>query len=168
MKLAGIAIGDGLCDPATMFNYADFLLQVGLLDVKQAAHFREEQDKAKKYISEKNFRAAFEIFDELLNGDKLNGSLPYFKQVTGLDFYFNFLLTKAPASFAYYNTFVQLPQTRRAIHVGSLTYNDGSMVETKLLDDVMKSVKPWIAELMNNYKVECVISSLNSASISFM
>lgn len=27
------------------------------------------------------------------------------------------------------------------------------MVETKLENDIMKSVKPWIAELMENYKV---------------
>ncbi|OQR72929.1 putative serine carboxypeptidase CPVL isoform 1 [Tropilaelaps mercedesae] len=153
MKLAGIAIGDGLCDPATMFDYADFLLQIGLLDNTQATHFRTEQNKAKTYIEQGDYISAFKIFDELLNGDKLNGTQSYFKQVTGLDVYYNFLLTKEPASFSYYNTFVQTPQTRRAIHVGNMTYNDGSIVEMRLEGDIMRSVKPWIAELMNNYKV---------------
>jgi len=153
MKLTGIAIGDGLCDPATMFDYADFLLQVGLIDDLAAVHFRAEQDKAKKFIEQGDFIGAFRVFDALLNGDKLNGTKPYFFNVTGLDFYYNFLLSKAPDSFAYYNTFVQTPHTRRSIHVGNLTYNDGSVVEDKLLGDVMRSVKPWIAELMNNYKV---------------
>jgi len=153
MNLKGIAIGDGLCDPITMLDYADFLFQVGLLDEQNAQHFRKEQDHAKKCIQDGDYMCAFTIFDELLNGDKLNGSKPYFYNVTGLDFYYNFLLTKEPPSFAYYNTYVQTDQARKAIHVGSLPYNDGGIVETKLEEDIMKSVKPWIAELMNNYKV---------------
>ncbi|XP_003748333.1 probable serine carboxypeptidase CPVL [Galendromus occidentalis] len=154
MKLKGIAIGDGLCDPVTMLDYGDFLQSIGLLDDAQADHFRSEQARAKAFIEKEDWRNAFLIFDQLLNGDKLpNGTLPYFRQITGLNFYYNYLLTKEPASFGYYNAFVQSEKTRAAIHVGNLTYNDGSVVETKLENDVMKSVKPWIAELMEHYKV---------------
>ena len=46
-----------------------------------------------------------------------------------------------------------MPEVRKAIHVGNLTYNDGSAVEKHLLKDVMDTVKPWVAVLMNNYKV---------------
>ena len=46
-----------------------------------------------------------------------------------------------------------MPEVRKAIHVGNLTYNDGSAVEKHLLKDVMDTVKPWIAVLMDNYKV---------------
>ena len=38
---------------------------------------------------------------------------------------------------------------RRNIHVGNRTYNDGSTVEKHLVQDVMKSVKPWIEALLN-------------------
>jgi len=46
-----------------------------------------------------------------------------------------------------------MPEVRKAIHVGNLTYNDGSTVEKYLLKDVMDTVKPWVAVLMDNYKV---------------
>ncbi len=36
------------------------------------------------------------------------------------------------------------------MHVGNLTYNSGVAVEKHLLADVMKSVKPWIEELVND------------------
>ena len=94
MKLKGIAIGDGLCDPVTMLDYGDFLQKIGLIDDTQADHFRSEQAKAKKFIENNDYNSAFLIFDTLLNGDKLpNGTKPYFQQITGLNFYYNFLLT---------------------------------------------------------------------------
>lgn len=46
-----------------------------------------------------------------------------------------------------------LPQVRRAIHVGNLTFHSGAEVEKHLLEDVMKSVKPWLSVLMDNYRV---------------
>lgn len=42
---------------------------------------------------------------------------------------------------------------RQAIHVGNRTFNDGSKVEKYLREDMLKSVKPWLTEIMNNYKV---------------
>ena len=55
----------------------------------------------------------------------------------------------------YFNDFVQLPDVRRAIHVGDKTWNDGKAVEMHLVEDVMKSdVKPWIQTIMDSgYKV---------------
>lgn len=145
MRLAGFAVGDGLCDPVTMLNYADFALQIGLIDQALATKLRVKQDNARTLISEGKFAEAENSFNEI-NSDIMTAS--------GFSFHYNFLLSKAPASFAYYNEFVQTPKTRRAIHVGNLTYNDGMMVQEKLTDDFMRSVKPWIVELLNNnYKV---------------
>ena len=38
------------------------------------------------------------------------------------------------------------------MYLGNLTYNDGSKVEQFLIEDIMKSVKPWIEEIMEHYK----------------
>jgi vitellogenic carboxypeptidase-like protein len=46
-----------------------------------------------------------------------------------------------------------MDDTRRAIHVGNLTYNEGNTVEMHIINDIMQSVKPWVATLMDNYKV---------------
>ena len=58
-----------------------------------------------------------------------------------------------PEEFNYYNNFLTKPEVRNAIHVGNLTYNDGTAVEKHLMLDVMDTVKPWVATLMDNYKV---------------
>lgn len=58
-----------------------------------------------------------------------------------------------PADQGYFSRFVTLPTVRRSIHVGNLTFHDGSEVEKHLLQDVMKSIKPWLGVLMNNYRV---------------
>ncbi|XP_064467760.1 probable serine carboxypeptidase CPVL [Ornithodoros turicata] len=152
INLRGIAIGDGMCDPETMFDYADFLYQVGLVDRNQASFIRRESERARDLIRQKRFMEAFYIFDKLLNGDETNSS-SYFQNVTGLNFYYNFLLAQSPPEFDFYHTFVQAPRIRKSIHVGDLPFNDGSKCEAHLLDDMMRSVKPWVGTLMDHYKV---------------
>ena len=46
-------------------------------------------------ITAKNFKQAFQLFDNLLNGD-LSGHPSYFAQVTGYKYYFNYLITQMP------------------------------------------------------------------------
>ena len=58
-----------------------------------------------------------------------------------------------PEDQGYFSQFVTLPAVRRSIHVGNLTFHDGSLVEKHLLEDVMKSIKPWLGVLMDNYRV---------------
>nr|KAG5694229.1 hypothetical protein BaRGS_035333 [Batillaria attramentaria] len=153
INFKGMAIGDGLCDPATMMDkYAPFMYNLGMLDEMQRDYFQSMTDKAVQYISHSQYMEAFLIFDMLLNGDLVKQT-PYFKNVSGLSDYYNFLRTESPKEFDYYGTYLADPTVRRAIHVGNLTYNDGQEVEKHLLNDVMASVKPWIAVLLDNYKV---------------
>ena len=153
IPLKGIAIGDGLCDPQTMFRYGEYLYQIGLLDENQRDFFNSEEKKAVKYIENGQYFDAFKIFDFLLNGDLINGT-SYFTNITGLTFYYNFLLSTAPDDFSYYSKYLGLEATRRAIHVGNLTYNEGNVVEMHIINDIMNTVKPWFAALLDaNYKV---------------
>ena len=62
-------------------------------------------------------------------------------------------LRQEPEEYGYYGNYLADPSVRLAIHVGNLTYNDGTPVEKHLLNDIMASVKPWIAVLLDNYKV---------------
>lgn len=154
VNLRGIAIGDGMVDPETMYNYADFLYQIGLVDQRQADYIRDKTEQAVDDIKHGRYLDAFLIFDELINGD-ITSKTPYFKNVTGLDFYYNFLLSREPKCFGYYHAFVDSPVVRCAIHVGNLTFNNGDATESHLREDIMQSVKPWLASLMDKpqYKV---------------
>ncbi len=87
-----------------------------------------------------------------MNGD-LSGHPSYFSNSTGFNYYFNYLLSESPKEFDFYPKFLQLPQTRKSLHVGNLPYNDGKEVERHLVADVMQSVKPWVQELLEHYKV---------------
>ncbi|KAG8442963.1 hypothetical protein GDO86_011689 [Hymenochirus boettgeri] len=58
-----------------------------------------------------------------------------------------------PLDQEYFGSFLSLSEVRKSIHVGNLTFHDGSEVEKHLLSDVMKTVKPWLAVLMDNYRV---------------
>lgn len=42
---------------------------------------------------------------------------------------------------------------RAAIHVGNRTFSDGADVEKYLREDTLQSVKPWLVEIMDHYKV---------------
>ncbi|XP_040328301.1 putative serine carboxypeptidase CPVL isoform X2 [Herpailurus yagouaroundi] len=99
-----------------------------------------------------DFYATGEVLDKLLDGD-LTNSPSYFQNVTGCPSYYNLLQCKEPEDQNYYGKFLSLPQVRQAIHVGNRTFSDGSQVEKYMREDTVKSVKLWLAEIMDNYKV---------------
>lgn len=148
IPLKGIAIGDGLCDPQTMFGYGDYLFQIGLLDENQRNFFNQEEQKAVQLIAKQQFFEAFKIFDFLLNGDLIN-TTSYFTNITGLTFYYNFLMSKSPDEFSYYPSYLGLGSTRNAIHVGNLTYSEGNVVEMHIINDIMNTIKPWFTALLD-------------------
>ncbi|KAK7080870.1 hypothetical protein SK128_028085 [Halocaridina rubra] len=152
INLKGMAIGDGLCDPVSMTDYGDFLYQIGLIDDIDLQYFKEQSSLAVKYIEDEKWLDAFKVFDSLLNGDK-TGYPSYFTNVTGLTYYFNYVAQSEPKDMDYWPMFINKPLVRRSIHVGNMTFHGGEKVEEYLEEDIMKSVKPWIEELLDNYKV---------------
>lgn len=189
INLQGLAIGDGLCDPRNMGGYGPFLFQVlqanvlticlkpffftqvGLIDEPQREHFNQVEKAATELIDAGQYFKAFQLWDELLNGDLTANTGSYFKNATGLNYYYNFLLDTEPADFEYYNAYLGLSETRevgflrdlsfvfvyqtyglfisQAIHVGNRPYNDGAAVEQHIVNDIMQSVRPWVEELLD-------------------
>ncbi|XP_014392486.1 PREDICTED: probable serine carboxypeptidase CPVL [Myotis brandtii] len=153
INLKGIAIGDAYFDPESIIGgYASFLYQIGLLDERQRKYFQKLSETCVKYIKEEKWFQAFEVMDKLLDGD-LTTDPSYFQNVTGCSNYYNILQCTEPEDQSYYQQFLSLTQVRRAIHVGNRTFHDGSIVEKYLREDTVKSVKPWLTAIMNNYKV---------------
>lgn len=155
INLKGLAIGNGLCDPINQLKYSDYLYQIGLIDTNTQQVVRDYEAKGVQYIKDKNWVEAFKIFDALLNADTTNGT-SYFKNVTGFDNYFNFLIAKEPAddTIARMSVYVQKSELRRAIHVGNVSFSGVAKdVELNLLSDIMQSVAPWISTLLDNYRV---------------
>ena len=61
----------------------------------------------------------------------------------------------------------QTSAVRKTIHVGNRTFNDGSNVEKHLVQDVMKSVKPWIEALLDAGRYRDVRVRLTVFDIAF-
>lgn len=145
VNLRGMAIGDGFSDPPVMVQaYADFMYQTGLVDELQRDHVANQTNTTVSLIKQKKWMEALAVWGETID---------YFSKCSGLHDYFNYLRCKMPDDMSYYGKWLSLSDVRRSIHVGSLTYNDGSKVEQYLAVDMMQSVKPQLTEAMNYYKV---------------
>jgi len=152
INLKGIAVGDGLIDPISQLAYGDYLYNIGLIDEKQKAVLDAESEKAYGFIKNKDWKGALNQFDIIVNGD-FHPS--YFQNMTGYEYYFNFLISSQPECFDYYPRFLEKPSTRKALHVGNLPYSDDAKtVEEHLAMDMMQSVRPKLEELINHdYRV---------------
>ncbi|KAJ0173345.1 hypothetical protein K1T71_011521 [Dendrolimus kikuchii] len=152
INMKGIAIGNGLSDPEHQLVYGKYLYQIGLIDWNQAKVFESYENKTIDYIKQQNWNKAFETFDSLLNGDMIDGK-SLFTNMTGFNFYFNFLHTKDYTEYEDFGPMLQKSSVRKDLHVGDLPFHNGSVVEKHLQDDIMKSVAPWISELLDHYYI---------------
>lgn len=156
INFQGMGIGNGLCDPLHQLQYGDYLYQLGLIDTKGRDLFHEYEEKGRTAIKKRDFNAAFDIFDELINMDQLpSGSL--FKNMTGYDTYFNYMKVVDDGADAGMNGFLKRSDVRKAIHVGNLTFHgldgDENKVEMHLKADVMDTVAPFLTELLEHYRI---------------
>jgi len=108
----------------------------------------EQENKARGQILGGDYKAAFQTFDEVLNGD----IFPYptlFRNLTGLQYYFNMLWDRDMTPYGDWETYVQQPFMRAVLHVGQRPLNKGLTVEQHLIEDVMRSVASWLAILLD-------------------
>ncbi|KAL1491742.1 hypothetical protein ABEB36_012293 [Hypothenemus hampei] len=155
INLQGLSMGNGLSDPEHQFKYGVYLYQLGLIDLNTLNIVQDYENRAIKFIQNKQFTQAFEIFDTLLNGD-MNNHTSLFKNTTGFDNYFNYLYPVDPTNgeLQLMAKYVQRNDIRAAIHVGNASFsNITNIVEENLKNDIMQSVAPWISELLSNYRV---------------
>ncbi|CAL1685700.1 unnamed protein product [Lasius platythorax] len=153
INLKGLAIGNGLCDPENQLLYGDYLYQIGLIDLNGKAEFQRYEQKIREFIQQKKFLKAFETFDLLLNGD-LNGTPSLFYNLTGFDYYYNYLTTKDNNDSDWMSEWIQRVDVRYAIHVGNNTFHfESSTVEEHLKEDFMQSIIVLLKDLLEHYRV---------------
>lgn len=154
INLQGFTIGNGLSDPEHQFKYGEYLYQIGLVDSNTKQSIQNLEAEGVKFIQNKQWAQAFQVFDNLLNGD-LNNHTSIFKNVTGFTNYFNYLnSTDKNVELENLGKYIQRDDVRAAIHVGNATFHgeENPEVEKNLMEDVMQSVAPWIAELLSHYR----------------
>lgn len=101
------------------------MYQLGLIDTNALKIVQDYEAQGVKYIQNKQFDKAFDVFDTLLNGD-FNNHTSLFKNLTGFDNYFNYLYPVDPMNLELQRMgkYIQRDDVRAAIHVGNTTFND--------------------------------------------
>lgn len=151
LKLKGIAMGNGLCDPVNMMIYSKYLYEIGLIDSNTKELFQAKEDAIRSLINEENWVEATLAFGQLILGYGAESTM--FQDNTAMRMFYNYLKSKDDDGIARTGQFLNRNSIRKKIHVGNLTYNDGALVERYLMADIMKSIAPWLTELLNNYRV---------------
>ncbi|XP_071942895.1 probable serine carboxypeptidase CPVL [Antedon mediterranea] len=152
INLKGMAIGDGLCDPESMFPaYGDFLYQIGVMDNNEKNYVDTQIDTVVQLIQEKQFLKANQVLSPIIEGGD-SGRPSFFTNVTGLSSYYNYL-DDTPPPFGDYAAFLNQDEVRKAIHVGTVPFNNGDDAANNLEVDITQTIKPWLETLADNYKV---------------
>ena len=153
INLKGLAIGNGLTDPGNQLIYGDYLYQLGLIDLNGRDAFHMYEQKGRDLIQQKKFDDAADIFDLLLNGD-FHATPSLFTNLTGYNYYFNYLHTSDSDNQDWMSEWIQQADVRRAIHVGNSSFHtEDKKVEEHLKSDIMQSLAVLIADLVDHYKV---------------
>ncbi|BES89374.1 unnamed protein product [Nesidiocoris tenuis] len=145
MNLKGFAIGNGLVDPENMMKYGDYLWEHGLVDREGLARFHAVENSIVDAIRSERFADAAAGFEKVFR---------LVVETTGnVDMYDYLIDGEDEIKDTIIGKFLCQAKVRKSIHVGNLTYNDGSTVASMLREDMMKSVKPWFQVLLEHYRV---------------
>ncbi|KYR01979.1 peptidase S10 family protein [Tieghemostelium lacteum] len=149
INLVGVAIGDGLVDPATQVTqYANLCYYTGLCDLVQQDTMLMYQEKIIFNIQEQNWMEANNLFTDLINGPP-----DYFQNITGNPNYYDIRRSVEPSYGGNYVAFVNSSAIRQLIHVGNNYFQNNNNVYLHLQEDIPKSVIQYVPTLIENYKV---------------
>ena len=158
IPLKGIAVGDGFNDPISQVHFGNVLQNLGLVDKQGRKYFEVQEHTIRNFILKGKFAQGFEIFDKLMGFTFAHGKRNNtFYNFTGLEQYYNFLLSTHPPSFENHVKFLDKNNcTRRSLHVGNQPYTESSnSVLLSLRNDILQSCKSSMEDLLNSklYKV---------------
>nr|XP_018897588.1 PREDICTED: venom serine carboxypeptidase-like [Bemisia tabaci] len=138
IHVGGLMLGNAWTDPINQLSYGAYLYKLGLIDRRTKSRMEEKEEFARALLRAGNWREADHTVDEVYNE---------FLQASGVDLY-DFVNDDVFKGMDDTRTFMEKEETRKAIHVGNLTFNDGYSSAWHLSDDVMQSVRPWVEELL--------------------
>ncbi|CAG9791158.1 unnamed protein product [Diatraea saccharalis] len=151
INLKCLAMGNAYCDPINQMDYGNYLYQHGLIDDNQLVVFEKMQSNIEVEIKKNHWENADFLMNTLIDGDLTNFS--YFKSYTGFKDYYNILNTQSLDNLSVFTDLLHNDKIRRIVHVGGLPFNSGEEVQFNLIFDILKSVAPYIAELLSHYRI---------------
>ena len=122
---------------------------IGLANAAQKARIGDYCSKTIQFIKAGDYLSAFNVWDEMLNGD-VYPYPNYFHNISGSNDYDNLMNTNAPPDFDYYASYMTRDDVREALHVGTRPYStNASDCERHLLADFHVSYRPELETVLN-------------------
>ncbi|KAL0268029.1 UNVERIFIED_CONTAM: hypothetical protein PYX00_010118 [Menopon gallinae] len=144
IRLEGLAIGNGLIDPINQLHYAEFFYQLGFIDSATKKKIEGEEEEIRRLVKSGKYAEAGNMRHDMIA--KTFGIPAGFKTV------YNFLVPEGEPR-PNYQAFLQLPEVRKALHVGNIHWDNGTLCRDILWSDLMQSMRPWLETLMDHYRV---------------
>mmetsp|Transcript_65976 Transcript_65976/g.103844 ORF Transcript_65976/g.103844 Transcript_65976/m.103844 type:complete len:494 (-) Transcript_65976:135-1616(-) len=149
IPLKGVAIGDGWIDPVNMIPaYPNLMRNLGLANDKEVSVIQDYCDRSVGLIQQGNMLGAFNLWDEMLNGD-IFPYPNYFHNITGSNNYDNLMMTNNPPDESYFAKYLNQPDIRKAIHVGDACFGcNAGTCEKNLMSDFHVSLRPELESIL--------------------
>lgn len=149
INLKGLAIGNGVTDPINQLVFGDLSHYLGLIDDNYRQIFNTYQNAAIAYIEAGNFLGAVQATFSLINTPNC-----LFNNITGFTSPFNFLKQHGyDEAIDAVNEFMSTSGIPKYLHVGErpfVPFSTPNVVLSYLINDIMQSVAPWVAELIDS------------------
>lgn len=154
VPLRGVAIGDGLTDPATQVTgYSTVAYAFGIADLNQRDHFEQKQLEMVSLIKAANWSGCVEVFESLVDGPP-----DYFSNISGSTDYYDLRILESPDFGGPYGAFLALPSTHEALHTGSYVYNSQDDAAAEALnDDICRTELPDLTTLLEDKDVRVLL-----------
>lgn len=155
INIYGLFIGNPMINPEDMLlHYSSYLSAHGLVDDKGRETLRKREELILSHIYAKHWAEAAELFQDTFFDGAYAKKVSMFIELTGIRNHYN-LLQDTINFRPFWMNFLNKNSTKEALHVrDNVKFEEASGdVYEKMKPDVMKSMKPQIGIVLENFRV---------------
>lgn len=160
-KLKGLILENGICDPLTTLNVANYFYNLGILDAKKTDVLLKEEKQIITLLKANKFEQAFDKYDTYIKG-LLTSYRTKFNNYTMYTSSHNLLYTTEHRSYGSYINYMNKEMIRKYLHVHKdVEYRNGEEAVKKLKGELMKSSLKDLGYLLNKYNILFYYGQMN-------
>ncbi|KAL1124580.1 hypothetical protein AAG570_001204 [Ranatra chinensis] len=146
LNLKGVYIDNPWIDPSIQLGYGTHFYDIGLIDRHSKHKFQDHSEEIRNLIKVEKFVEANTAFRAMmLSEDSL------YERATGFPDPYNYVYGGRPIEL--WASWMRTEEGRRFLNVGDRQFQDGRLAASLLAGEFMAPVKPWVEQLVKNYKL---------------
>lgn len=149
----GVFMGNPAINMEDMLpHYSSYFTAHGLLDAQGSSAFKQREQLILSHIHAKKWPEAAELYQDTFY-EAHTKKRTVFEELTGIRNHYNLVKDKIEFPSAV-QRFLNASSTKKALHVKDINFEFSNMdVYRKMKSDIMKSMKPQIGIVMENFRV---------------